>query len=244
MVAAVVDYDRTLPVLCLPGSVLAPARRRTPACAVVAEGFADRAYLPDGTLVPRGQPGAVVTDPDEVVARAVRMAADAAWSARRRHRACRCPVESLCLHGDTPGAVAAAPRWSAAAPASTPASRLRPVRLTAGAPAGPLRRGVRRPGRAGSAGAGSRRRRRPGPARPSPAGSGGRRRARRRRRRSPPGRPPGARPPATSALITSRRDRSVLGAGALEQQLRRGGRDLQPGRRAERLVQLLPRRRA
>ncbi|MDY7231524.1 5-oxoprolinase subunit PxpA [Hyalangium rubrum] len=56
------------------------------------EGFADRATLPDGTLVPRGQPGAVITDP--TVARE---------NARRLSQSGT--VDTLCVHGDTQGAV-------------------------------------------------------------------------------------------------------------------------------------------
>lgn len=61
------------------------------------EGFADRAYAADGTLVPRGQPGAVIHEPKEVVERAIRMARGAA-------------VDTICVHSDTPGAVDLAAR--------------------------------------------------------------------------------------------------------------------------------------
>ena len=91
VVAAVRDLDPSLPVLGLPGSALlraaADAGLRT-----VAEGFADRGYRADGTLVPRREPGALVHDPAQVAARAVRMAAEGV-------------VEAVCVHGDTPGAV-------------------------------------------------------------------------------------------------------------------------------------------
>lgn len=94
VVASIVDFDRSLPVLCLPGSVL--ARVATEAgLRVVAEGYADRAYRADGTLVPRNEPDAVLSTVDAVVAQAVRLV-DAGT------------VESICLHGDTPGAVAMA----------------------------------------------------------------------------------------------------------------------------------------
>jgi UPF0271 protein len=56
------------------------------------EAFADRGVRPDGTLVPRGEPGAVVTDPARVGARAAELCA-------------RGDVDTLCVHGDTPGAV-------------------------------------------------------------------------------------------------------------------------------------------
>jgi len=95
-----------LPVLCAPGSVLATATGDSGA-GVYLEGFADRAYRADGTLLPRGKPGAVITDIDEVVARALLMAVDqrviALDGTVLPH-----PVDSICLHGDTPGAVALA----------------------------------------------------------------------------------------------------------------------------------------
>jgi UPF0271 protein len=59
------------------------------------EGFADRATRPDGTLVPRGEPGALVTDPAEAARRALELAAAGGFDA-------------ICCHGDTPGAVAIA----------------------------------------------------------------------------------------------------------------------------------------
>ncbi|AEW92595.1 MULTISPECIES: LamB/YcsF family protein [Streptomycetaceae] len=101
-----------LPVLGLPGSRLHAAAREA-GLPVVAEAFADRAYTAAGTLVPRREPGAVVHDPDLVVARALGLARD-----RRVVSADGTPVEvaarSLCLHGDTPGAAALARRVRAA----------------------------------------------------------------------------------------------------------------------------------
>jgi UPF0271 protein len=112
VVAAVTGYDRSLPVLTLPGSVL--ARLATDAgLRVVGEAFADRGYLPDGTLVPRRSPGAVITDAAVVTERAVRMARDGAVTAIDGS-VVQCPVESICLHGDTPGAVTLARRVRAA----------------------------------------------------------------------------------------------------------------------------------
>ena len=108
VVAAVRAYDPELPVLCQPGSVLA----RTAAAAdlaVVGEGFADRGYRPDGTLVPRTAAGAVIHDPETVARRAVRMAVDRVVDAIDG-RPVPCPVASICVHGDTPGAVELAAR--------------------------------------------------------------------------------------------------------------------------------------
>ena len=106
MVDAVVAYDRTLPVLGLPGSALL---RRAGAAGLrtVTEGFADRGYTSAGTLVPRREPGALVHDPAVVAERAVRMAAHGEVVAVDGTRVL-VDVESVCVHGDTPGAVAMA----------------------------------------------------------------------------------------------------------------------------------------
>ena len=103
IVAAIVDYDRSLPLLSLPGSILALTAAGA-GLRVIPEGYADRAYQPDGQLVPRGQPHAVLSDVDTVVARAVRMATAAEVEAQDG-TVIAAPIESLCLHGDTPGAV-------------------------------------------------------------------------------------------------------------------------------------------
>lgn len=87
VVEAVAPYG--LPLLGLPhGASLRIAS--SDGMPVVTEGFADRAYRPDGTLVPRSEPGAVHDDPATVVAQAVRLASQ---------------VDSLCVHGDSPGAL-------------------------------------------------------------------------------------------------------------------------------------------
>lgn len=103
IVDAVLAYDRRLPVLGLPGSALlrtAEAAGMRP----VAEGFPDRGYRSDGTLVPRTQPGALVHDPAVVAERAVRMAA-AGVVGTVDGTSLLMPVESVCVHGDAPGAV-------------------------------------------------------------------------------------------------------------------------------------------
>jgi UPF0271 protein len=112
VVTAVVDYDRSLPVLCQPGSVLFRMAADS-GLRVVAEGFADRGYRADGTLVPRSAPGAVLHDADEVVARSVRMATSREVVAVDG-TVVPCEVASICLHGDTPGAVDLARRVRAA----------------------------------------------------------------------------------------------------------------------------------
>ncbi len=106
VVAAVVAYDSSLPVLGLPGSTfLAAAADAGLRC--VTEGFADRGYAADGRLVPRSEPGAVVTDPAVVAERAARMILDGRVVSVD---GVEIPVSvgSLCVHGDTPGAVAIA----------------------------------------------------------------------------------------------------------------------------------------
>lgn len=108
VVAAVVDYDAALPVLCLPGSMLAQLAVGA-GLRAVAEGFADRAYLSTGGLVPRSEPGALVADADEVVNRAVRMALAGEMTAVDGELL-PCRVESICVHGDTPNAVTLARR--------------------------------------------------------------------------------------------------------------------------------------
>jgi UPF0271 protein len=75
IVSAIRSYNPQLAVLCLLGTELSWCAESA-GLRVAAEAFADRAYLPSGRLVPRGEPGATVTDPDEVAERAVRMAVD------------------------------------------------------------------------------------------------------------------------------------------------------------------------
>src|SRR5262249_50060254 len=102
VVAAVAEYDAGLPVLGLPASALLRLASAA-GLRVVREGFADRGYLPSGALVPRGRPGALVTDPELVARRAVRMAVQGTVLAIDGSEIV-CSVESLCVHGDTPGA--------------------------------------------------------------------------------------------------------------------------------------------
>ncbi|MFF5976012.1 LamB/YcsF family protein [Streptomyces sp. NPDC012769] len=97
-----------LPVLGLPGSRLHEAAVKA-GLPVVGEAFGDRAYRADGTLLPRGQEGAVVTDPAEVVERSLSMARFGVVTARCG-RSVAVRARSLCLHGDTPGAVELARR--------------------------------------------------------------------------------------------------------------------------------------
>jgi UPF0271 protein len=70
---------------------------------VAYEAFPDRAYTPDGTLVSRRQPGAVIKDPEGVTERALMMAKGKVIASDGREIPLK--VETLCVHGDTPGAV-------------------------------------------------------------------------------------------------------------------------------------------
>jgi 5-oxoprolinase (ATP-hydrolysing) subunit A len=99
---AAAGIDRALILFGLPGSQLVDAGRRA-GLRTASEGFADRAYMPDGTLVPRHQPGAVITDPAAVTARAVRMARDRSVEAIDG-TVFSLVVDTICVHSDTPGA--------------------------------------------------------------------------------------------------------------------------------------------
>jgi UPF0271 protein len=103
IVAAITAYDRTLPLLTLPGSATAAAAVAA-GVPVVAEAFADRGYRDDGSLVPRSEPGAVLTGTAEVAARAAAMVT-AGRVTTVSGGELAIGARSLCLHGDTPGAV-------------------------------------------------------------------------------------------------------------------------------------------
>jgi UPF0271 protein len=70
----------------------------------VPEAFADRRYLADGSLQPRSEPGSLITDPANAAAQAVEIATDQGVTAADGKRV-RIGAESICCHGDTPGAV-------------------------------------------------------------------------------------------------------------------------------------------
>jgi UPF0271 protein len=106
VVEAVRRYDPDLPVLGLPGSAFLRLAGAA-GLGTVTEAFADRGYRADGTLVSRRERGALLHDPAEVAARMVRLvtagelvAADGTVVPVR--------ADSICVHGDSPGAVAMA----------------------------------------------------------------------------------------------------------------------------------------
>lgn len=103
--AVLADAERTgtpLPVLTLPGCVLATAAARR-GITVVAEAFADRAYTRTGRLLPRSVPGAVIDDEGDVVARVVRLATQGVVRSVDGVDV-EVRARSVCLHSDTPGA--------------------------------------------------------------------------------------------------------------------------------------------
>jgi UPF0271 protein len=93
---AVRAADPNLVFVGLAGSEMTKAARRL-GLRAAEEGFADRGYGADGMLIPRSQPGALVEDPDEAARRGVRMAKEG-------------KADTLCVHGDTPGALEMARR--------------------------------------------------------------------------------------------------------------------------------------
>ncbi|MER5266792.1 5-oxoprolinase subunit PxpA [Actinosynnema sp. NPDC002837] len=122
---AVVDGVKAfgdLPVLGLPGSRLLHHAERA-GLRPVREAFADRAYTPEATLVPRTAPNAVLTSTDAVLAQVLRLAERGELIAADG-AVLKVEVDSICLHGDTPGAVEHATKIRAAlADAGVPVAR-------------------------------------------------------------------------------------------------------------------------
>jgi UPF0271 protein len=103
VVAAVVAVDPTLPVLGLPGSAFLRLAQEA-GLRTVAEAFADRAYTPEGTLLSRLEPGAVLHDPQVVAGRMVRLIQEGRLTAVDGTDI-EVRADSICTHGDSPGAV-------------------------------------------------------------------------------------------------------------------------------------------
>jgi UPF0271 protein len=100
--AAVAAFDKRLVFFGLAGSPMLDAGRRA-GLTVAAEGFADRSYEPDGSLTPRSVAGSVIHDVALVVERASRMVRESRVTARNGSEIA-IKVDTLCVHGDTPGA--------------------------------------------------------------------------------------------------------------------------------------------
>lgn len=106
VIAAIRAIDPTLILVALAGSELIEwARNEGLQC--VAEAFADRAYTPQGTLVSRREPGAVLHDPQLVAQRMLRLVQDGTLEAIDGTFT-RIQADSICVHGDSPAAVAMA----------------------------------------------------------------------------------------------------------------------------------------
>jgi 5-oxoprolinase (ATP-hydrolysing) subunit A len=103
---AVHAYRSDLILVGLAGSAQLEAARAM-GLRAAGEAFADRRYLPDGSLMPRSQAGAVLHDAAEAAEQAARIAEEGHAVASDGSRV-RIAAETLCLHGDTPGAVALA----------------------------------------------------------------------------------------------------------------------------------------
>ena len=103
VIAALRAVDADLVLVGLAGSPLL-ARARAAGLRVVAEAFADRAYRADGALVSRREPGAVLHDAEDVAARMLRLATEGVVTAIDGSDV-RIEADSICVHGDSPGAV-------------------------------------------------------------------------------------------------------------------------------------------
>jgi UPF0271 protein len=103
VVAAVTAYDPTLPILGLPGSALLRHAEQA-GLRTVTEAFADRGYTAQATLVPRSQPGALLDDSAAVAQRMVQMLTTGRIQSIDGVEIA-VSAQSICVHGDTPGAV-------------------------------------------------------------------------------------------------------------------------------------------
>ncbi|MCS5720380.1 LamB/YcsF family protein [Herbiconiux sp. CPCC 203407] len=106
VVDAVIAVDPTLAIVGLPDSEIGRLAEAE-GIRFVPEAFADRAYRPDGTLVPRSEPGAVLHDPAEIAERMLRLATEGILTAIDGTDIAL-SAETVCVHGDAPGAVAVA----------------------------------------------------------------------------------------------------------------------------------------
>ena len=103
VVEAILLYDASLSVMGLPGSALLDIASKA-GLGTVTEAFADRGYAPDGTLVPRSQPGALLHDPRHVAERMIRMVTTGRVQASDGTDV-TIRADSICVHGDSEDAV-------------------------------------------------------------------------------------------------------------------------------------------
>lgn len=98
VVGAIRDYDDSLILLALANSGMTKAAERM-GLAYANEVFADRAYEPDGTLVARTKPGAMIEDEDQAIARVIRMVKEGKVTAIDGSEV-TIQADSVCVHGD------------------------------------------------------------------------------------------------------------------------------------------------
>ncbi|AGT10777.1 LamB/YcsF family protein [Paracoccus aminophilus] len=127
VIAALLAHRPRLALMALAGSPLV-AQARAAGLAVICEAFADRGYQPDGQLLPRRLPGAVLHDPDLVAARMLRLAREGVIEAVDGTLV-KVEAQSICVHGDSPAAVEMA-------------ARIRALFLAEGEPLAPVTGGV------------------------------------------------------------------------------------------------------
>ena len=113
---AIALVDPALILFGLPASELIAAGKAA-GLRTACEAFADRAYRPDGTLVPRTQPGALIDDASQVLTRVAAIALERAVIAIDGTRV-PITLDTICVHGDTPGAAGLAARIRATLAAS------------------------------------------------------------------------------------------------------------------------------
>jgi len=111
VIAAIRAIDPSLVLMALAGSQLVE-QARSAGLTVVAEAFADRAYTPEGNLVSRREKGSVLHDPELVAQRMLRMVREGVIEAFDGTMT-KIDAQSICVHGDSPGAVAIAQRLRA-----------------------------------------------------------------------------------------------------------------------------------
>jgi UPF0271 protein len=112
VIAAILAVDASLALVALAGSPLI-AQARAAGLTVVAEAFADRGYTAEGALVSRREAGAVLHDPDVIAKRMVRLVQEGVLEAVDGTMT-NIDAQSICVHGDSPGAVAIAQRLRSA----------------------------------------------------------------------------------------------------------------------------------
>ncbi len=132
LVEGVRRFGAPLVLVAAPGSAMA-ASAAVAGLAVAREAFADRAYRADGTLVPRAEAGSVIDDPAAVAARAVRLVREGMVSSAEGADVA-VGADTICIHGDTPGAEVLAETVRAALEAAGVAVRPFPSAADAGAP--------------------------------------------------------------------------------------------------------------